>query len=880
MAGFDPGGGGLIGGNDLQSSIDKLTNSIGTLTTAVQGMAGGNGMSTRPANASQAEGATFTQGAFPTMGSWANQAAVIGGGATLNQMASGGGANGGGGNTGSGYTGPGSPGGPPLPPYVNPYTMMGGAAGSAASAVSKSFQTASTVMSSTPAQFVMSTGMSQLSNQLLFNAYGQQMAAQWGGSAQGYQNAAFGNGINGMQNNAAAGNAQSAAAEFGTLTQIAGGANVTSTAAFGATNALAFANQGLGAAGASSLAAQIYSAPNSLQMQMLTGVSAINQQTGRQNSLSSIVGGLASEGYLGGGSYNSKTGTFNQSALSASFTAGRGTSYMNLQSLGYSSSQIQDIQSVLSQANQAALKGHTTMQNVLNTENEAEYGQSGQTNNANSQLAKWGIKLSTIQKQGNAASQNLSQQQSQSSTYNDAVSDFTSAMQKATSAVNWFLDKSGLNKVIGGVQGAGAGYSSSGMSSWVSGISSAFSKLGFATGGVVPGYSPGVDNHTVAVSGGEGILTPEATRALGGESFINSANSRYAGYRGGGGRGRAGHFDVGGIVTTSGGDSSLGLTTDADSTAFDAMAMGYGGTTLTGNSSSGGSSGGASGIGASGPAANVSAGTSAQNGRAIYNYLKDNLFGGNKIAAAGAIASIWGESTWNPEAVENPGNPGAGGEGVIQWTPGSKYGVPITGNASADLSKQLPMIIQFVNASADMGTIDKMKSAKTVLDAANLWGTGVERYGVNDVHSQGLQAAAQIAGLGKSQIGMAGGGPIIVGERGPEAFVPSQSGNILTAAQTASLLRGTSAQPAQAPWNATPAQQLMLDSLSPANVAGRSGGNGLSVSIGDITISAPNMTGTQTTSDVQVLGQLVVKQVEDSAAKSVMLNQIRQGVTG
>lgn len=914
---FDPGGGRLLGTNDLQKSIDEFNKAVTTLASTVSNMSStsGGGMVTSPARSAAAEGATFTQGAFPTMGAWKNQAATIGGGGTLGGMASGGGANGGGASFGTPSGNYASSAGPsmqngafspsiarlpqgslPQGQYNNPagptmangnfstgpHGVIGGTGGSGGGS---GFGATAVQAAGSFAGWAMASGTSQLSNQLLFNAYGQQMTAQWGGSAQTYQNGAFGNGANGAVNNSSMGNAQSAATEFGTLTQMAGGANVTGTSAFGATNALAFANQGLGAAGASQVAAQIYNPGSSMQMQMLTGVSAINQQTGKQNSLSSIIGGLAGQGYLGGGSFNSKTGTFSQSALNASFTAGRGTSYMNLQSLGYSQSQIQDIQSVMSQANKGALAGHTTTQNVLNTINQAQYGSEGGTNNANSQLAKWGINLSTVQKQANQSSLNMSQQQSQSSTYNQSVSDFTSAMTKATNALNWFLDKTGLGKAIGGAQGAGAGYSSSGMSTWASGISKVGSAIAgaFATGGVVPGYSPGVDNHTVAVSGGEGILTPEATRALGGESFVNSVNRQYAGYRGGGSGGSGSHFADGGVVT-SGGDSDLGLTTDADSTVFSGMAMGGGGSTLTNNSASGsgssGTSGGGSGIGALGPAANVTAGSSAQNGRAVYNYLKDHLFGGSKIAAAGAIASIYGESTWNPEAVENPGNPGAGGEGLIQWTPGSKYGVPITGNASSDLSKQLPMIISFVNSSADMGTIDKMKKAKTVADAANMWGTGVERYGVDDVHTVGLQTAGQIAGLGKAQIGMATGGPIMVGERGPELFVPQQSGNLLNASQTTSLLRGTSAQPGQAPWTASPAANLLLDMLSPANHTARQGGGGVTVSIGTLSVNAPNMTGTQTTSDVQVLGQLVTRQVEESMAKNELIQNVAKGVTG
>lgn len=53
---------------------------------------------------------------------------------------------------------------------------------------------------------------------------------------------------------------------------------------------------------------------------------------------------------------------------------------------------------------------------------------------------------------------------------------------------------------------------------------------GFKTGGidpygVRPGYTPGRDTHTIAVSGGEAILRPEATRALG-PDWVHAINKR------------------------------------------------------------------------------------------------------------------------------------------------------------------------------------------------------------------------------------------------------------------------------------------------------------------------------------------------------------------
>lgn len=47
-----------------------------------------------------------------------------------------------------------------------------------------------------------------------------------------------------------------------------------------------------------------------------------------------------------------------------------------------------------------------------------------------------------------------------------------------------------------------------------------------ADGGMLPGYSPGVDNMMVPMSGGEGVIIPEAMRALG-PDWLYSLNHRY-----------------------------------------------------------------------------------------------------------------------------------------------------------------------------------------------------------------------------------------------------------------------------------------------------------------------------------------------------------------
>ncbi|MDI9914344.1 transglycosylase SLT domain-containing protein [Rhodococcus sp. IEGM 1379] len=77
--------------------------------------------------------------------------------------------------------------------------------------------------------------------------------------------------------------------------------------------------------------------------------------------------------------------------------------------------------------------------------------------------------------------------------------------------------------------------------------------FGFASGGIAPttgvmsGYSPGRDDRMIAVGGGEAIMRPEWTRAMG-PAYVNSAN---AAARSGGVAGVkrfAGYFSNGGIV--------------------------------------------------------------------------------------------------------------------------------------------------------------------------------------------------------------------------------------------------------------------------------------------------------------------------------------------
>jgi hypothetical protein len=145
------------------------------------------------------------------------------------------------------------------------------------------------------------------------------------------------------------------------------------------------------------------------------------------------------------------------------------------------------------------------------------------------------------------------------------------------------------------------------------------------------------------------------------------------------------------------------------------------------------------GLGPSKSPAGGATGTEMQNGKQLYQYLLTNLFHGNKIAAAGATASIWGESSWNPFAV------GTGGRGLIGWTP---EGTISNAAFSGGMKTQLPAIIDFVYKSGDTGAIAEMLGASSVLSAANIWGKKVERYGINDVHPTGVRLASSFMDQG------------------------------------------------------------------------------------------------------------------------------------
>ena len=91
---------------------------------------------------------------------------------------------------------------------------------------------------------------------------------------------------------------------------------------------------------------------------------------------------------------------------------------------------------------------------------------------------------------------------------------------------------------------------------------------GLAGGGVLPGYAPGHDTVPALLSPGEAVLTPGATRAIGGAPVVNALNAAHAPAAGNGGPGR---YSLGGIVS--------GLLSGAEGTAKAVTALATGNTT-------------------------------------------------------------------------------------------------------------------------------------------------------------------------------------------------------------------------------------------------------------------------------------------------------------
>lgn len=932
MPEFDPGRGGMLGTNDLQATVDRFNEAVNTLTSTVNNMSSvsGSGLTRSPAMSQNAEGATFSSqpGMGSTMASFVSRSFASGSPASPSFASA-------------------VPGGP------SGSGGKGSGGGTAMAATTSGGPSSGPGMGATPAQMVQGAASSfsnyasgSQNNMMLFNAFGQQMQAEWGTPAQTAQNQAFGSNNNNVWA-AAQGNAQGMAQSYSTMQGMLGGGQVAGSSYMGAANNLAMNNQGLGITGATQEMQNIYNPTTALSLQMRTGIQTLNPNASA-NSMASILQGYAGSNYIGGGSYNSKTGTFNQKDLTASMNTQTGRSYGNLASV-YGGSTASDMLTSLSQANQLATSKkntqHLTDWQIMDLFNQAGSGSQSQIEGADKKLSGLGWNMSQLQNQGQQQSLQVAQQQAQSSTYTDSQKAITDTVTRFTQGVNWFLQKTGLDKAIGGAAGAAAtGVGQAAIASVTGGAASvsttqpmtaqgkstgsslssvpgqavtavrdAEGQRGkpYVSGGATPATSFDCSGLVMWAYGQAGVKLPRTSQqqwsalsnksvpmnqvregdivfAAGSDGTANApghealmisnnqiieaphtgADIRVRAYNPGewqhaarpvGGRtstsnsnsvstmagSRLAAGNTGSAISAGGdGDSSLMLTSDADSTLFSGGSGGSGGagpmtTEVNGAATSNSSAG--SGSGAS--SQTFTGGGSSPQNEALAKQMAQALYGWTGNQWTDGLLPLWTqESGFNTKAT----NPQSGAYGIAQALPASKY----------------------ATAGADW---------KTNPATQIKWGLGYihDRYG--------SPTEAETHEKGYNWYGT--GGPVVVGDRGPELFVPKQSGTIMSAKDTTNLLRGNTAQVAQAPWTASPAQQLMLDTLTNANshAQGAGGGVNVTVQVGQNAINVGSTGSGSTTGvsgDVYNAGQQLAVAVTRELEKNEMLMNIAKGVTG
>lgn len=294
-------------------------------------------------------------------------------------------------------------------------------------------------------------------------------------------------------------------------------------------------------------------------------------------------------------------------------------------------------------------------------------------------------------------------------------------------------------------------------------------------------------------------------------------------------------------------------------------------TTTSGGSSSSSSSGGTQSVTANGTnSTKIVAGGKTFNVKNLgKTFSLQQMFsalksaGLNKYAAAGIAGVLMNESSGNPTAIGDSG----GAIGLAQWHP--MYHPEVTpemfgSNATVDFNDQIKVI---ASEAVKLG----INKATSVSDAMAAWTTGYEQP-ANDTPDETayLQQANAL-------ISAAQGGTILVGERGPEllSFANGGTANVTPADQAASLLRGTSAMSAQAPWTA--ANRL----LSGTFTGNSSQGSGITINFDKGAVQlGTNYQGVFTSQDAQSAANQFTQALEKALSKSTVLNSIASGVTG
>lgn len=477
----DPMGGVLSGSADLQSSIDRLDDTMEGLTTAIQGISNGNGMTTSPAMASSlaAQGVAFSGGSY---------------------AGAGGGSNGAQSNLGSGgYNGSGGTSG------VNPFSITGGS-GSGAQAL------VNVASSAINGQFL--AGAQQLGDQATINTYGYTQAAFWNVSSKSAITTAFGggNGSNMTQNNMAT-SASDARIGGQLLSQISGQANYTAPAggtygrgngAFGLAAATAMANPGLGMASSAGVAGQFYNASTSYNLMMM-GVNTTPLQlgTGKTNNINAVEGAIGQRfGFQG---YNSATGTFNSQNLSANLDNPLFQMQI-MDATGMSQSQYNTWSQQWAQENTAAVGSKTTMNQMQNEVGQYMNGTATQQKAAQSWLSQHGMSQSLLQSMTQSQAGQTAAEAGGNQAFTQGLQDATSEINKFTAALAKGLQSmagtSGFAGAVGslnssGVVGAGAGGISNTVIDAIAGNVSSLGKD-------ITGLAADLTGYTSSSSGGSG----------------------------------------------------------------------------------------------------------------------------------------------------------------------------------------------------------------------------------------------------------------------------------------------------------------------------------------------------------------------------------------
>lgn len=299
---------------------------------------------------------------------------------------------------------------------------------------------------------------------------------------------------------------------------------------------------------------------------------------------------------------------------------------------------------------------------------------------------------------------------------------------------------------------------------------------GFAAGGVLPGYSPGVDNlaiPTFMFSGGEGILVPEATRALGGEAGIQAINSRYSARVS-----PPGHFAGGGTVPLTPEQAVAAAARQAG----DLGGIGFQGVGAAINKIKDAVRRGAAdvvvgllkaaeyplqkilGFAGSPIGSTLSHGIFDKLNTAVYSFIRGHVkppatgghfagatvggagelavwknlraVGMSAIQAAGVMGNMQSESGFNPFIIQgggtstNPADAGGGGYGLVQWTPGAKLIPYLHGQAPSVATEIAALAAQLSGQgpSPEGAAGGMLRAATTPQGAALAFGLGYERY--------------------------------------------------------------------------------------------------------------------------------------------------------